>query len=77
VLLIQTTVKLKIMKATRTLNDNTTLTVTVENGEYNAAVSSDTRSLGFEGDSGEVKEGETADSIADELEMWMNDNINS
>ena len=65
------------MKASRTLNDNTTLTVTIENGEYTAKLSSDTRNLGFEGDSGEVKEGETADSIADDLEMWMNDNLNS
>jgi hypothetical protein len=65
------------MKASRTLNDNTTLTVTVENGEYTAKLSSDTRNLGFDGDSGEVKEGETAESIANELEMWMNDNLNS
>ena len=65
------------MKASRTLNDNTTLTVTIENGEYTAKLSSDTRNLGFEGDSGEVKEGETADSIADDLEMWMNDNLNA
>ena len=64
------------MKTSRTLIDNTTLTVTVEKGKYTATVSSDTRNLGFEGDSGEVKEGETVDSIADELEMWMNDNIN-
>ncbi len=64
------------MKTSRTLTDNTTLTVTVENGEYTATLSNDTKNLGFEGDSGEVKKGETADSIADELEMWMNDNIN-
>ena len=64
------------MKTSRILNDNTTLTVTVENGKYTAAVSSDTRNFGFEGDSGEVKEGETAETIADELEMWMNDNLN-
>ena len=64
------------MKTSRTLNDNTTLTVTVENGKYTAKVSSDTRNLGFEGDSGEVKEGETVETIADELEMWMNNNLN-
>jgi hypothetical protein len=65
------------MRTSRTLTDNTTLTVVVDNGEYTAKVSSDTRNLGFEGDSGKVKEGETADSIADELEMFMNDNLNS
>ena len=65
------------MKASRTLTDNTILTVAIKNGEYTARVSSDTRNLGFEGDSGKVKEGETADLIANELEIWMNDNLNS
>lgn len=65
------------MKATRTLNDGSELTVTVENGEYAASVSTDVRNLGFEGDSGPVKEGETAETIADEIEMYMNDNLNS
>ena len=63
------------MKTTRTLSDNTTLIVIVENGEYIAKVSSDTRNLGFDGDSGLVKEGETAETIADEIEMYMNDNL--
>jgi len=62
---------------TRKINDGSILTVTVTNGNYSATLSSDLRNLGFEGDSGEIKEGETSDSIADELEMWMNDNLNS
>jgi len=65
------------MKAIKTLNDGAVLTVEIENGNYAAKLSDDSRNLGFEGDSGEVKEGETADLIADELEMWMNDNLNS
>ena len=63
------------MRTTRTLNDGSVLTVQIENNFYQAKVSSDTRNLGFEGDSGKVKKGETVDSIADELEMWMNDNL--
>jgi hypothetical protein len=65
------------MKATRTLNDGAVLTVDVNNGRYTASLSDDTRNLGFEGDSGEVEEDETADSIAEDLAMWMNDNLNS
>lgn len=65
------------MKTTRTLNDGAVLTVEIENGNYTAKLSDDVRNLGFDGDSGEVKEGETVDSIADELAMWMNDNLNS
>jgi hypothetical protein len=65
------------MKATRTLNDGSILTVTVENGRYDAKVSTDTRNFGFEEDCGEVKDGETAGTIADSFEMWMNDNLNS
>lgn len=67
------------MKATamRTLNDDSTLTVEVENNTYAAKVSTDVRNLGFEGNSGPVKEGETAETIADEIEMFMNDNLNS
>ena len=65
------------MTTTRNLNDGSVLTVTIENGNYSAKVSTDTRNLGFEGDNGEVKENETADSIADELANWMNDNLNS
>jgi hypothetical protein len=66
-----------MMKATRTLNDGVVLTVEIENGNYTAKLSDDSRNVGFAEDSGEVKEGETADSIADEIEMWMNDNLNS
>lgn len=62
---------------TRTLTDGSTLTVTVMNGRYDARVSSDIRNIGFEGDEGIVKEGETIDTITDEIEMWMNDNLNS
>ena len=65
------------MKTSRTLTDGTILTVVVENNEYSAEVSSDTRNFGFEGDCGTVEEGGTIETIADELEMWMNDNINS
>lgn len=64
------------MKATRTINDGSILTVTTENGRYDARVSSDIHNIGFEGDYGEVKEGESAETIADELAMWMNDNLN-
>jgi len=63
------------MKTIRTLTDNSILTVVIESNEYFAKVSSDIRNLGFEGDSGEVKKGETADSIADEIEIWMEDNL--
>lgn len=62
---------------TRKINDGSILTVIVKNGEYVAKLSDDARHLGFEGDSGEVREGETTESIADELEMWMNDNLNN
>lgn len=43
------------MKATRTLNDGSVLTVEIENGNYTAKLSDDSRNLGFEADSGEVK----------------------
>lgn len=64
------------MKTTRKLNDGSVLTVSVEDDYYTAKLSSDVRNLGFDNDSGEVKKGETVDSIADELAMWMNDNLN-
>lgn len=72
----------KIMKnVERTLTNGEVLTVSAieENGAsyYRAVVSSDTSNQGFEGDRGEIQEGETLDTIADELEMWLNDNINS
>jgi len=63
------------MKTIRTLTDNSILTVVIENNEYSAKVSTDIRNLGFEGDYGKVKKGETSDSIADEIEMWMEDNL--
>lgn len=63
----------------RTLANGETLKVNsaVENGTvyYKATVSSDQGNQGFEGDRGEVTEGETLETIADELELWLNDNI--
>jgi hypothetical protein len=64
------------MKTTRTLNDGSILTVKEQDNQYFAKVSSDTRNIGFDGDQGQIKDGETIDSIADELAMWMNDNLN-
>ena len=65
-------------KVERTLTNGEVLTVEVS-GEntYKAHVSSDTSNQGFEGDNGPIKMGETLDSIADEIESWMNDNLNS
>lgn len=65
------------MKTTRTLNDNSILTVEAKGDNYIAKVSTDTRNMGFEGDSGPIKKGETIETIADELETYMNDNLNS
>jgi len=49
-----------------------------ENGKgyYRAFVSSDKSNDGFEGDRGLIKEGETIESITNEIEMWMEDNLN-
>lgn len=69
------------MKIIRALSNGEVLTVSSEeeNGAtyYKARVSSDTSNQGFEGDNGEVKPGENLESIADEIEMWLEDNINS
>lgn len=46
-------------------------------GFYRAFVSSDKSNHGFEGDRGPIKEGESIESITDELEMWCEDNLNS
>lgn len=62
--------------ATRTLSDGTTLWVSIENNKYHAKLSSDIRNLGFDEDTGIVRPGETADSIADGFELWFNDNLN-
>lgn len=44
---------------------------------YHAFCSSDRYNEGFSNDRGRVLKNETLDSITDELEIWLNDNINS
>lgn len=64
----------------RTLSNGETLTVSSEeeNGVayYKARVSSDQWNAGFEGDNEEIKPGENLESIADEIQLWLEDNIN-
>jgi hypothetical protein len=43
---------------------------------YEARCSSDIGCDGFEGDNGIIKEGETLSIIANQIEMWMEDNLN-
>lgn len=65
------------MKIQRILTNGEILTV--EETDYNnyfAKVSSDKENLGFDGDRGIIGEEETLGSIADEIESWLNDNIN-
>lgn len=45
-------------------------------GYYKAFLSDDKANDGFEGDRGEIKEGETIDSICNEIETWVEDNLN-
>lgn len=65
---------------TKTLVNGEVLTLSIEeeNGAtyYKARVSSDISNTGFEGDNGIVKDGETLESIAEEIEGWLNDNLN-
>jgi hypothetical protein len=61
------------MKTYRELFDGTILIVTVKNGEYDARIEPSSN-LGFEGSFGKVKNGETAETIADELAHWLNVN---
>lgn len=65
---------------TITLTNGEHLVVTMFSNEsnvlcYRASCSSDMCNHGFEGDRGEVKEGETLDSITDELTSRLEDNI--
>lgn len=59
----------------RTLIDGSVLTVSETEDGYCAKIDSDTRNLGFEGDTGPIMPDETLASIADEISNWMNDNL--
>lgn len=67
------------MKTTRVLsNGEFILITTTEIGSYtyyNATVTENSETLGFEGDFGKIEDGETVDIIADKIEFWMNENI--
>lgn len=60
----------------RVLSNGEELILTHDGDFYKARVSSDVSNIGFEGDNGPIKEGETLENIADEIEMWLEDNIN-
>lgn len=68
-------------KVTITLSNADILTVesAEDNGitYYKGRVKSDKSNIGFEGDFGQIKEGESLTQIAEEIATFLNDNINS